>query len=138
MAKEKKQQFKKRKQAKPKFTGKTRLFDLVRKEHHGKLKEFVYDISAYLEGCDPADWKNLSRLNVDYAKCRKSDIIYKLAEFLFTINKREGLKCSLRVFCQYLSKSEHSNFSLKQDSIKTQIIRMLNYIEEQQMEDEKW
>lgn len=138
MAKSSKHQFKKRKQAKPKFTSKTRLFDLVRKEHHGELKKFVCEVSGYLEGCDPANWKNLARFNVDYGKCRKSDFIMMLAKFLFTIDKSEGLKCSLRVFCQYLSKTEHSNFGLKQGSIKTQIIRMLNYIEEHKKEDKKW
>lgn len=128
---------KKRREAKPKFSKKTRLFDLVRREHHGALKSFVCQISVCLKDCEAADWKNLAMLNVDFAICRKSDLIFRLAEFLFSIGKSEGLKCSLRGFCQYLSKSEHSNLGLTEGSL-TQIIRMLSYIEEREKNDKKW
>ena len=125
MAKSKKQP----KTRKPKFTGKTRWFDLVRKEFHPELRQFVKDISEYLICSNPDDWKNFSVCNVDYKKIRKSMFIYEIAKFL---------KCSLRVFCQYLSKTEHSNFGLKEGSIKTQIIRMLSYLDNEKNKDEKW
>ena len=138
MAHKTKKQRSKRKQAKPKFTSRTRWFDLVRKEFHPELRQFVNDISYYLLEGAPDDWKNFVVCNVDYEKIRKSDFIYKIAEFLFSIGKEEGLRCSLRVFCQYLSKTEHSNFCLKESSIKTQIIRMLSYIKEKKDKNEKW
>ena len=134
MAKSKKQP----KTRKPKFTGKTRWFDLVRKEFHPELRQFVKDISEYLISSDPDDWKNFSVCNVDYEKISKSMFIYEIAKFLHSIGKNEGLKCSLRVFCQYLSKTEHSNFGLKEGSIKTQIIRMLSYLDDEKNKDEKW
>ena len=123
---------------KPKFTSKTRWFDLVKKEHHPKLREFISSISEDLEYCDPNDWKNFVVCNVNYVKIKKSTFIFKVAEFLYHIGKEKGLKCSLRTFCQYLSKTEHSNFGLKESSIKTLIIRMLNYIEERENKDKKW
>lgn len=111
------------------FTAKTRLFDLVRKEYHQELRQFIADISDMLPNVYPHDWKTFKTFEVDEDVCSKTDVIISIASFLYKIGKGAGLKCKMSVFIRYLTSTEHGNFELKERSLNTLIYRMFNYLE---------
>ena len=129
MAKNNKKSNKPRKQPKREFTSKTRLFDLVRKEHHADLRQLVEDLRPISIDGDTLDWKTLSRLEVDLKATSKTRYIYLIATFLHHIGKGCGLKCRMATFVRWLSSTEHSNFRLSVGYVNKLIYNMLAYIE---------
>ncbi len=114
--------------AKAEFTAKTRLFDLVRKEHHADLRQLVDDMRPWLTDGDSVGWKSLKRLNVDYSKTTNAWFFLIITEFLCRIRFGKGLTCTEAVFIRYLASTEHSNFSLKESSVKTLVYKQLSFL----------
>lgn len=116
------------------FTSKTRLFDLVRKEHHSDLQLLVRVLRPWLiEGMD-VDWKNLRRLEVDYSKISKDYFFLVITNFLNRIGGGDGLNRNMETFIRYLASTEHSNFGYKESSLKSKIYSMLRYHKDRQNE----
>jgi len=115
------------KKAKNEFTRKTRLFDLVRKEHHNDLRLFVEEIRSWLIDKDTVSWNTLNNLNIDKSLIPNTKFLLHVANFLHRIDCSNGLKCRMAVFIRYIASSEHSNFCLKESTVKVKIYRMLDY-----------
>ena len=120
------------KQSKKEFTAKTRLYDLVKREYHDKLKDLSQDIGPYVRNPDAIDWKHLNYFEFDDKLITKTEFVLMIARFLFTVGKADGLKCKMSVFLRYLASNEHSNFGLKYRSLNTLIYRMFDYLEGQE------
>ena len=120
---------KSKRQSKPEFTAKTRVFDLLKGEFHDELKQLTEDIRPYIRDGDHIDWKHLRFFSYDNEKTTKVEFILIIAQFLLRIGKGNGLKCRMSVFIRYLAESEHSNFALKYRSLNTLIYRMFGYLE---------
>ena len=132
----KKKKAKARKQSKREFTQKTRLFDLVRNEHHADLRQLVEELRPVSVNGDALNWKTLSRLEVDLNLTSKTRFIYLIATFLHRIGKGCGLKCRMSTFIRWLSSTEHSNFFLSRGYVNKLIYNMLAYIEGTEIEQE--
>ena len=117
------------KQSKKEFTAKTRLYDLVRREYHDKLKDLSQDIRPYVRNPDAIDWKHLNYFEFDDKLISKAEFVLIIVRFLLTIGKADGLKCRMSVFLRYLASNEHSNIDLKYRSLNTLIYRMFGYLE---------
>ncbi|MBR6418619.1 MAG: hypothetical protein IKS36_07375 [Bacteroidales bacterium] len=124
-----------RKQPKPEFTSKTRLFDLVKKEHHAELRQLVDELRDISIGGDDYDWKTLSRLEADHTVVRNSEYILVIARFLHRLGKGRGLKCRMSTFIRWLSSTKHSNFGLSDRYVNKLIYNMLAYISEHENND---
>lgn len=133
----KQQRQKSQKKNKPEFTAKTRVCDFVKKEFHEELKCLIDAINPYIRDGDKLDWKHFRCFNVIGNSRKKKEQILKIAEFLITIGKGDGLKCKMSVFLRYLASNEHSNFGLKYSSLNTLIYRMFAYLEGREKEAEK-
>ena len=127
MAKRKKKKSNALKETKKEYTSKTRLFDLVRKEHHSDLQLLVKVIRPWLIGGEKLDWKNLRKIELDYSKIPKERFLLVLTNFLNRIGRGDGLNCKMEAFIRYLTSTEHSNFGLKNNSLKSKIYSMLRY-----------
>lgn len=114
---------------KKEFTPKTRLFDLVSKKYHSDLSLLVEEISPWLIDREKIDWKNLRRLEVDYSKTTKDSFLLVITNFLYKVGRGKGLKCKMETLIRYLASTEHSNFGLKESSLKAKIYSMLRYHE---------
>ena len=117
------------KQSKQEFTAKTRVYDLVKREFHGELRNLIESIRPYIRDGDTIDWKHFKRFNAIEGSRKKKELILEIAKFLIVIGKGSGLKCKMSVFVRYLASNEHSNFGLKDSSLNTLIYRMFAYLE---------
>lgn len=137
MRQKKFQRRKSKKAAKPEFTAKTRVYDLVKAEFHDELKNLVDDIRQFVKDGETIDWKHLRNFQVIEEPRKKTELIQVIAQFLLTIEKGKGLKCRMSVFVRYLASNEHSNFGLKPGPLNTLIYRMFAYLEGKEEEAEK-
>jgi len=131
---ERKKKSKALKKSNKEFTPKTRLFDLVRKEHHCDLQLLVKVIRPWLIDGEDVGWKNIRRLEVDYSKISKDVFFLVITNFLNRIGKGNGLSCKMESFIRYLASTEHSNFGYKESSLKSKIYSMLRYHKDRQNE----
>jgi hypothetical protein len=76
---------------------------------------------------DSVDWKSLKRLNIDHSKTTNASFFLIITNFLSRIGFGKGLKCTEAVFIRYLASTEHSNFGLKESSVKTLVYRQLDF-----------
>lgn len=111
-----------------KFTKKTRLYDLVRKEQHGDLRLFIKVIRSWLINGGSVSWKTLNKLEIDNTKISNTKFLLVVANFLHRINCNNGLKCRMAVFIRYLASNEHTNFMQKEGTLKVMIYRALAYL----------
>ena len=130
----KKRNCRKRKQAKPKFTSRTRWFDLVKREFHDELKKLSQDIRPFVRNVENIDWKHLMYFEFDEDLISKTEFVLIIVRFLLRIEKGNGLKCKMSVFIRYLASNEHSNFNIKYRSLNTLIYRMFEYLGSQEKE----
>lgn len=137
MTKKRKKQRRTANQSKKEFTLKTRVYDLVKREYHDKLKKLSQDICPYVKNVEDIDWKHLKYFEYDEMKTSKIDFILIIARFLLAIEKGNGLKCRISVFIRFLASNEHSNFGLKASSLNTLIYRMFDYLDGNENEAEK-
>jgi hypothetical protein len=136
MRQKKIQRRKSKKAAKPEFTAKTRVYDLVKAEFHDELKNLVDDIREFVKDGETIDWKHLNYFNVVHEPRKKTELIQVIAQFLLTIGKGTGMKCKMSVFVRYLASNEHSNFCLKPGPLNTLIYRMFAYLEDNEKDAE--
>lgn len=129
MARKTKKQRRTAKQSKKEFTTKTRVYDLVKREHHDELKELSYDIFPYVSDINVIDWKHLKYFEYDEDFISKTEFVLIIVRFLLRIGKGKGLKCRMSVFIRYLASNEHSNLGLQYKSLNTLIYRMFAYLD---------
>lgn len=127
MAKILKEPRKTRKEAKPKFTKKTRLMDMVSKEYHGELKVMIDELRRMTTLEDSEEWWQVKKLIFIHPKSMAN--YEPIADFIIktTRNGSDGLKCSQRTFFRYITSNEHSNLNVKWDSAKSLVYNMISF-----------
>ena len=92
-------------------------------------------IRPWLVNGDCVSWKTLNKLEIDNTKISNSKFLLIVANFLHRINCNNGLKCRMAAFVRYIASSEHSNFGLKESTVKVKIYRMLDYLRSKEKTD---
>ena len=112
------------------FTSRKRLSTLVRKEHHGKLEKLIEKLRPSLVDGESICWKTVTKLEGCYSERKsKTEFILKIAMFLESIGRGEGLEVKPEAFIRYLASPKHSNLGLDFYSLKSKIYSMLRYLE---------
>lgn len=120
-----------KKDARKEFTSRKRLSTLVRKEHHGELQKLIEELRPSLVDGDSICWKTVTKLEGCYSERKsKAEFILKIAMFLESIGRGDGLEVKPEAFIRYLSSSKHSNLGLDFKSLKSKIYSMLRYLKQ--------
>ena len=111
------------------ITPQTRLKDLVNRKYHSKLKVLIDELREITTLKDDTEWWKVKKLTFNHPKSMSNYV--PIAKFIMQIAQEgnNGLNCSIRTLIWYLTSKDHSNLNMKQESAKSLIYSMINFLE---------
>ena len=109
------------------ITPQTRLSDLVVKKYHPQLRQMINELSKLAHFDGESEWWRVRKLIFNNPRTQRNYV--SIATFIDKIAGKDcdGLKCSINTFCWYITSTEHSNLSAKNESVKTLIYSKIRY-----------
>ena len=103
------------------YSADTLLAELVRPEHHHRLRDMLSTLKPYLVNGENVRRKPYLQFNIEKLEGQRIVIYNAIAVFLYGDKDKRVLKVSLSAFARYLTDPLHSNFSIHYKSLLVKI-----------------